>query len=103
MVEYVNLTPHPIHLNDGRMFPATGQVARVTSSFTDINDDICETVFGEVYDLPEPVPNTRFIVSGMVLSALNGLRDDVVAPATGHPLTMRNEQGHIVSVPCFTR
>lgn len=103
MVEYINLTPHPIHLNDGRVFEPTGTVARVTSTFSEIVDDVCEQVFGEVQDLPEASDNVRYIVSGMVLAALKGSREDVVAPATGHPLTVRNEKGHIISVPCFTR
>ena len=30
-------------------------------------------------------------------------RADVVSPATGHPDTVRNEKGHIVSVPGFVR
>jgi hypothetical protein len=37
-----------------------------------------------------------------VLSACDD-RDDVVAPATGHPDTMRNDKGHIISVPGFVR
>ena len=100
----INLTPHTINLNDGRSFPPSGQVARVGASFTQFNEDsVCVQVFSEVQDLPEPRPNTLYIVSGMVLSALNGTRPDVVAPATGHPLVSRNEKGHIVSVPGFVQ
>lgn len=102
MVEYINLTPHAIHLNDGRVFEPSGKVARVTSSYSEIVDDVCQQVFGEIFDLPEAKDNVKYIVSGMVLAALEGQRDDVVAPATGHPLTQRNDKGHIVSVPCFT-
>lgn len=103
MTEYVNLTPHAIHLNDGRSFEPSGDIARVGSSFSDIVDDVCEQVFGEVENLPAPTPGTRYIVSGLVLAALQGKRDDVVAPATGHPQTQRNDKGHIVSVPGFVR
>ena len=39
-----------------------------------------------------------YIVSALVLSALAGNREDVVAPATGHPETIRQD-GKIVSVP----
>ena len=60
-------------------------------------------VFGEVIDLPEPQPGTVYIVSAMVLSALAGSRSDVVAPATGHPECIRNDKGHILSVPGFVR
>lgn len=102
MFHYINLTPHPIVLNDGRVYECCGSIARVSSSFTAIEDDVCSTVFGEVTELPEPQKNTRFIVSGMVKAAVPD-RADVVAPATGHPDTIRNDKGHIVSVPCFTR
>ena len=103
MMKYINLTPHAIHLNDGRVFEASGTVARVTSSYTAIVDDVCEQAFGDVQDLPAPQEGVRLIVSGMVLAALKGSRPDVVAPATGHRECVRNEQGHILSVPCFTR
>ena len=103
MTQYVNLTPHAIHLNDGRSFEPSGAIARVSSSFSDFENDVCEQVFGEVENLPAPQADVRFIVSGLVLAALKGERDDVVAPATGHPLTQRNEKGHIVSVPGFVR
>ena len=102
MATYINLTPHPISLNDGRVFPPSGSVARVSTSFTDIENDVCEVCYGEVENLPSPETDAIFIVSAMVLAACKG-RDDVVAPATGHPLTVRNEKGHIVSVPCFVR
>lgn len=101
-MEYINLTPHAIVLNDGRRFEPCGEIARVTASFTDIKDDVCEQVFGEVQNLPDPKPDTMYIVSGMVLAACKH-RMDVAAPATGHPDTVRNDKGHIVSVPCFTR
>ena len=102
MATYINLTPHPISLNDGRVFAPSGTVARVTTSFTDIIGDICEVCYGEVENLPGPQQGIIYIVSAMVLSACKD-RQDVVAPATGHPETIRNEKGHIVSVPCFVR
>ncbi|MCO4320006.1 hypothetical protein [Aliidiomarina quisquiliarum] len=102
-MNYINLTPHDIILNDGRKFEATGNIARVSSSFTDIVDDVCEQRFGEVQGLPEAQQGVRYIVSGMVLAALKGSRPDVVSPATGHSETKRNDKGHIVSVPCFVR
>lgn len=101
-MKYVNLTPHAINLNDGRVFPPSGQVARVSATFSTFVDDVCAQGFGEVENLPEPQADTRYIVSGLVLTAVSD-RDDVVAPATGHPDTQRNEKGHIVSVPGFVR
>lgn len=106
MTTIINLTPHAIHLNDGRSFNPSGNVARVSAQFTpNSNIDGVETfqqVFGEVENLPQPELNTFFIVSAIVLEAARRSgRTDVVAPATGHPLCVRNDKGHIVSVPGF--
>jgi hypothetical protein len=104
MTTFKNCTPHAIHLNDGTVFPTTGIVARVTASFSEATNGICEQVFGMVEELPVSEENTLFIVSAMVLEAAKREgRMDCVAPATGHPLVVRNEKGHIVSVPCFVR
>lgn len=98
-MKFLNYTPHEIILNDGRSFPSEG-VARVSATFTEFNQDgICRQEFGEVEGLPAPQKGVMLIVSAMVLSASN--RKDLVAPATGHPDTVRNEKGHIVSVPGF--
>ena len=102
-MQYINLTPHQINLNDGRSFAASGQIARVSSSFSDVKDDVCQQVFGEGLRLPAAQAGVRYIVSGMVLAALKGSRSDVVAPATGHPQCVRNDKGHILSVPCFVQ
>lgn len=103
-MEFVNLTPHALKLNDGRIFPPSGIIARVSVSYAAFNEDsITKQVYGDIKDLPEPKNETIYIVSGLVLSALNGSREDVVAPATGHPEVMRNEAGQINSVPGFTR
>lgn len=99
-MEFVNLTPHAIVLNDGRTFEPSGAIARVSASFAEAGPDLFTQVFGEVENLPAPVEGTTFIVSGLVKAALPE-RSDVVAPATGHPAVVRNEKGHIVSVPGF--
>ena len=96
-----NFTPHAIVLNDGRTFPSEG-VARVSQEFGEFDNGlVCSQNFGEVEGLPDPVAGTLLIVSAMVLGASS--REDLVAPATGHPDTRRNEKGHIVSVPGFVR
>ena len=99
IMKYVNLTPHSIVLNDGRTFEPSGIIARVQATHSEFKDDLCSQVFGAVDGLPDQQEDTRYIVSAMILSATN--RSDVVAPATGHPMTIRNEKGHIVSVPGF--
>ena len=96
---FLNYTPHNICLNNGETFVSVG-VARVGNEFTDFDDDlVCKQTFGMVEGLPKEVEGTKLIVSGLVLSAT--LRKDLVAPATGHKDVIRNDKGHIVSVPGF--
>jgi hypothetical protein len=104
MTTFFNCTPHDIVFNDGTIFPKSGTVARVAAFFTEIENSICDQAFGLVHDLPAPTEGMLFIVSAVVLTAakLQG-RSDCVAPATGHGAVVRNEAGHIVSVPCFVR
>jgi len=97
--EFVNLTPHTINLNDGRSFEPSGTIARVSSKFTDFEGVFTTIEFGQVTDIPEPKNFVMYIVSGMVKSASK--RTDICSPATGHPDTIRNDKGHIVSVPGF--
>ena len=104
MKKFKNLTPHAIVLNDGRIFASEG-LARVSTTFSDINaDGICEQQFGEITGLPKPEEGVIFIVSALVFTAAEHQgRTDCVAPATGHPECVRDEKGHIVSVPCFVK
>ncbi len=100
-MKFKNYTPHEIVLNDGTRYPSMG-LARVSATFGAFDSDgICRQQFGDVTGLPEPSADVLLIVSGMVCAASD--RTDLVAPATGHPETIRNEKGHIVSVPGFVR
>lgn len=109
MATFLNLTPHAIVLNDGRSFPPSGTVARVSSSFEEMvgidGVPIYRSVTGEISGLPETTEGVFLIVSAMVLDANNrltvGRRYDLVAPSTGHASTVRNAAGHIVSVGGF--
>ena len=99
-MQFVNLTPHTLNIHDVEnnvfIVPASGEVARVssTTSIVDVIDgiEISEVTFGEVVGLPETRKDVRFIVSGLVLSALKGTRADVLAPgelvrdADGRPI-----------------
>jgi hypothetical protein len=92
-----------VNLNDGTAFPPSGIVPRVSAGFSEFDTNgVCSQTFGSPEGLPEPVEGTIFIVSGMLLAACPE-RKDLVAPATGHPGAVRNEKGHIVSVPGFVR
>ena len=102
-MKFINLTPHAIRLNDGSSFEPSGVVARVSADLQAVETvggvQLFRQKFGEVEGLPAEVPGTMYIVSGMVLAAVD--RSDCVAPATGSRETVRDEAGHIVSVPGF--
>lgn len=101
MTTFYNYTPHSINLNNGTTYVSLG-VARVDSQFTSFDKDgICTVKYEDVQGLPDPKPGVKYIVSSMVLNALKGKRNDLVAPATGHPDCVRNDKGQIVSVPGF--
>lgn len=102
MATFINLTPHTINLNNGTSFPASGTVARVSSSFSQFDENgICTVNYGEITGLPEPQEGVYYIVSAMILDAVKN-RKDVVAPSTGHPDVVRSD-GFIKSVPGFVR
>ena len=57
---------------------------------------VSKHTFGQIEGLPEPKPDTIYIVSGMVRDALEG-RLDVLAPDTGKT-AVRNQQGQVAYV-----
>lgn len=102
-MQFINTTPHTVNLNDGRSFLATPIDVRVEQEFGDIVGDVAPSTFGKVVGLPPQEDGVIFIVSLVTLLTLKGLRTDCVAPATGHPDTIRtnDEKKHVISVPCF--
>lgn len=99
----INLTPHTVNIyNDAnekyaRMcVPASGTVARCAVERTPLapfaNFPVFKSKFGEVQDLPEPRENTIYVVSALVVSALNGARPDVYCPGEA----VRDESGRII-------
>jgi hypothetical protein len=102
MAHFVNLTPHAINLNDGRVFPPSGVVARVTARHSPFDGDgVATLAFGDVVGLPDKQDGVLLITSALVAQAAK--RDDVISPASGHPDCVRNDKGHIMSVPGFVR
>jgi len=111
MAKFVNLTPHEIVIRrpddtDLRV-PPSGTVARVAVDETIIESAAgVPTVvrqFGRVEGLPEPRDDTFYIVSSLVISALENLFDDrldVVAPDTGSS-AIRDSDGRIIAVTRF--
>ena len=100
----LNLTPHAITLRLDTVettFEPSDVVARVNQTTTSAGKTVAgfpvyTSTFGQV-DMPEPVEGVVFIVSAMVLSALAGTRQDVVAPRTD-ATAIRNDAGHIIAV-----
>ena len=103
-----NFTPHEIvvRIDEKELrFPSEG-IARVKVNQVEgipidgIPVNLQE--FGEVEGLPEPEKGVFLIVSGIVLNAVSGIREDCVAPDTGSG-AIRNDKGQIVAVKGFIR
>lgn len=105
-MKIVNLTPHAVVISNGPTFPPSGTVARVSVQQVDAGTiagiPVKTQTFGDIVDLPAPADDTIYIVSALVLSAAKAAgRTDCVAPDTSN--AVRNDAGHIVSVPGFVR
>ncbi len=103
-IQFVNCCKHDVVLNDGRVFKPSGAIAEVSMETSEPVDGIAVQRFGKITGLPEPKENTFYICSALVAERANVEgRNDVVSPATRHPLAVRNEKGQVVSVPFFLR
>lgn len=101
----VNLTPHALNLMpegpDGPTvtIPPSGIVARCTTSRVQVGtitvDNIAipvnRTQFGAVTDLPDPQPDTIFVVSALVAQAVPERQDVFIVDDA-----VRDEQGRII-------
>lgn len=101
---FVNLTPHSITIRTPEgdtTIPPSGSVARVATTEQVVGEiagaPVVRRVFGEVQGLPDPEPDTIYIVSGFVREALGALRPDVMAPDTG-PTAVRDQNNRIIAV-----
>lgn len=110
-MKFVNLTPHAITIELGTKaitIEPSGKTARVDMNqewleqrlLSDAQVEIRVPCFtqipGDVTDLPEPAPETLYLVSNLVRAAVPE-RADVFSPDTG-PSANRNDKGQIVSV-----
>jgi len=114
-IKLVNLTPHEVViLNDQNdillRVPPSGMIARVDATeelVAEINGiPVYKVSYGNIQGLPEPEPNTVFIVSTLILAALKekGIdRKDVVAPNTNPSKhgAVRDSKGQIIGVRSF--
>lgn len=114
MTKIINLTSHEIRVINGtkeRVYHPSGVVARVRSKVEETDSaneiPIVTTKLTEIENLPDPEPDTYFIVSNMVVQAYNllygGLREDLISPDTGVSSAVRDNTGQIVAVRRFQR
>jgi hypothetical protein len=114
MTNIINLTPHEITIYDQTgqeivlRIPPSGKVARVSISAQTVGEingvAVRKTTYGDVQDLPDPQPDTVYIVSTIVLIALQSkgiTRTDVVSPDTSPDSAVRDSQGKILGVKYF--
>lgn len=101
----INLTPHALNFMpegpDGPTvtIPPSGQVARCTVNRVQINTidvdglsvPVNQTQFGTVDGLPDPQPDTIYVVSTLVAQAVPNRPDVYIVDDT-----VRDEQGHII-------
>lgn len=109
-MKLINLTPHEIAVytqnKEQVLFkvPAEGIIPRVSSTQEIVGEingvPVRKNTYGAVENLPETQPDTIYIVSAMVLSALTRNRSDVVAPDTGAG-AVRDESGRIIGTTGF--
>lgn len=82
-MKYINLTAHPINeVLSGMVIPKSGRIARAKQSTYKVAEHagipIYASKFTGVDGIPEPQPDTIYIVSSLVLNATT--RPDVVSP-----------------------
>lgn len=104
-MQIINLTPHELKLmpagptGPAVTIPPSGQVARCATyrvqvdavTVNGISVPVNQTRFGQVENLPEPQPNTIYVVSAIVAQAVPDRPDVFVVDDA-----VRDEQGRIV-------
>jgi hypothetical protein len=98
MMNLVNLTPHPVTVG-GVTIPSTGVVrcaeVRERVGTIAVSDDVqvplMRVSLGQVEGLPEPSPDTVYIVSRLVADACPD-RDDLAVP----DMIVRDAEGRII-------
>lgn len=105
----VNLMPHSVVLYTAegvKTFPPSGSLARVRGEAVTIAQalgvEVIADHFSPVVGLPDPQPNTIYLVSGRVIYALSvagDVRSDVLSPATSpKDGAIRDPNGRVVGV-----
>lgn len=108
-MKIVNLTPHALNLisKDGAVtIPPSGTVARVAVTretigaieVDGVSIPINRTVYGAVEGLPDPAPDTVYVVSALVAQAVTG-REDVLFVDD----LVRDDQGRVVGARALAK
>ena len=107
-IKFVNLTPHEITIVRGDekiVVPPSGKVARVRTVEKMVGEvdgvPVVVVNYGEVENLPPAEDGTIYLVSQIVLGAVQG-RSDVLAPNTGKG-AVRDSSGNVVGVTSLIR
>ena len=99
-MEIINLTPHDVNFvteNGDELVTInpSGSLARVSATTVTTGSlngiPVTKTVYGEVEGLPDPTPDTVYIVSSLVASRVPE-RDDVFIPNE----SIRDDKGRII-------
>ena len=82
MKKFINLTNHPINIitpNGLKVIEPSGQITRVQYDIEAIDEvegiPIVEIIYNKIVGLPEPEPNTYYIVSSTVKNATLNRKD----------------------------
>jgi hypothetical protein len=102
-----NCTPHVVHLHkqNGEVLTieASKNPVRVSTKNDTLSDidgiPVFKKTFGAIENLPEPVEGTIYIVSSIVLSALNGSRNDCYVPDD----VIRDASGAIIGAKALSQ
>ena len=109
-VVIINKTPHPVTLyKDGEPFktfepespsPRLVQTRKVDKvlKIDGVDINLNKTEFSAPYDLPEPQPNTLYIVSALLMNGVEG-RDDLIVPDEA----IRDSDNRIIGCNAFAR
>jgi hypothetical protein len=93
-MNFINLTPHEIRVNE-HIFKPAGEVARCKELSKVVHNlsgiELISRTYGRVENLPEPAVQTMYIVSALVRLAVPE-RLDVVSPGD----LIRDDAGNIV-------
>lgn len=95
----LNYTPHTVNVftdsREVRSFASMGSARCTEETIITRNIDgidISQTTLGEVEGLPDPQPNTMYIVSRLILVACRDTRNDLLVPNE----IIRDVKGNII-------